>query len=462
MTEIVGVQGPPPRNLLKPALILVVVVLLGILGVHLWTSHALDTRVAGLEERIAEQRRRDAAPRPVLWGEPVPGNAAEDYLRAEALASNLNVVRLSAPLKASRAGGALEPVDQELLDGYSEVASLVRSGLRKTHCDWKRNHELGLVGPDLYLPIELAYLLRLDSYRSTDSEEALQIAFDAFALGRDYERARVSVSATLRANGCRSLLSAMRLRALTAAQYRRIVDVLASIGPLDVKAYVEGMWRDTEVWLAALSGRHLTPGYEKAQSVLIKSYLLKPGASPDAAAVIHWNSSFDEATRKGLDDFVSLALTPEIESEWSASERLRSPALDLLTVPYPKRKGEIERLLKEAEGHVVAEILIKRVALAHTYADNRVLEDGTRVLAAAHLHRLETGAFPSGLQPLEEKLGVLPLDPYREGAPLSVALQNGVLRVYSWHEDGKDGGGPLPDPGDFVKGGDLTVSTSAP
>lgn len=96
----------------------------------IWLKSVESRRWSRMEQRVAELRRdadRRCGPRPVLRGEPLPGDAWDDYRKAIAKAGGMG------PPDRSRM--------KALLDQYGEAVDLMQSGTRRGAARRARLHE---------------------------------------------------------------------------------------------------------------------------------------------------------------------------------------------------------------------------------------------------------------------------------------------------------------------------------
>jgi hypothetical protein len=126
------------------------------------------------------------------------------------------------------------------------------------------------------------------------------------------------------------------------------------------------------------------------------------------------------------------------------------------------RLAEVEALVAGA-GLLFASMVIPNVGAFADHLDRaQALRDCARVLAAAHLHRLEAGAFPTDPGALAERLGgIFPHDPLSPtGVPLVFEVEGDEVRCYSVGPDGVDDGGQ--DLAAVKDGKDAGLATRAP
>ncbi len=434
MPEVVAAKPAGRRwsRLLKPGLLLLL--LLGLVGftvLHLRAVRSMDHRFEELKRDVDARRAEDAAPRSVRRGDPVVGNAVEHYLEAEESAEGLDMIQLSKALEAAQEGRPLSWDMVGKLEGYGAVTAHVRAGLRRTHCDWGFAYEEGLFayGPSNLMRVRsVALLMLLQAVEAKDPGEAVGLALDVFCYGGDHARGatliQLLISTAVRSHACRFLAWLVRTRPLPPAELQRIVDTLAAVGPIDRSRFAEVRHLVARVWLSGVSGRPLASNY----ATLVRDYgkrMTKPGhAEADAL------SSNDE-----IEGLVSRRLAIELDREWARLDTL-----------------------EDAEDSPVATQVVLGFGF-NSLRPDEALVGMVRTLAAAHLHRLEHGAFPASFDALKDRLGGLPRDPFRpEGEALTLAFAGNRLRVYSYYENHKDDGGVQ----DELFGEDFSLFTHAP
>lgn len=151
------------------------------------------------------------------------------------------------------------------------------------------------------------------------------------------------------------------------------------------------------------------------------------------------------------------------EREWSGYEAYMARCRAATLLPAAERQASFESILKDLRRSwlYMAQVALPNLAGSGDHADGmRAFLALTRLLAAAHLHRLETGEFPAEGAALARFLGgALPADPFEPGgAPLAYRLEGGEVRCWSVGRNLLDDGGE----GRWSKPKDLVLITSLP
>lgn len=409
---------------------------------------ALEARVAQLERDLESVRERCARERAVIVDDAVEGNAAEWYGEVLRTYAATYDPRAGTPLDVQYAarqirehvekGGAITPAMEAVRRDCAELPGMVRQGLRRRTCDWRHPLEVGASAPyfDQHAVRIVALLMCWDAHEADDPDEALEVALEVVAFGRDLARHPTlfgaAVGETVGFLGYRALGDALARRP-TRASLVRVLDALERLGPLDVGVNLDGerLWSLSEfAWTA---GRPLG---DPAVHALRKS---RPGAN--------------------------VVSTIGVAYEWSRYEEFFGRQRATLAAPEAVRRPATQQVIDELDASWT---LLTRIASANLaepmlHADTlNATHHLVRALAAAHLRRLDRGAFPADIAALGEYLPTPALDPFREGgAALSCRVEGDRLVVWSWYANGVDDGG------DGVPWGtnaspDLVVSTRLP
>lgn len=412
-------------------------------------SSSLDGRVKALKEQLAALKAQPTE-RPVHFGPAVEGNAV-DHLRAaewiladpsdraahpsmvtpalerghpQAKGTDLSKL-LHDARDALRRGEAMSPAAAEATRTYAPVLQHVREGLRRGRCDWDVKYEDGIAIeiPNLFALRQVALLMALAAEQEPDPRGAARAGLEVVAFGEDVARQRtliaVMMGIAVKAIGLESLERTLRRGDLPREGYEEVITTLAAAGPTDLARGLESERLGLQVELARLSGRPL-------------------GATTDTAPV-------DGLTPGGM--LILMKLGPVFfEHEWAAFFDYFTRFEQLMLLPVAERRSRIEALNAELEGSwtIIAKLAVPNLSGARDRADESlVVVHALRLIAAAHLHRLESGAFPADAQPLAARLGgALPADPFRPaGEPLGYAVKDGEVRVWSVGVDGTDDGG---------------------
>jgi hypothetical protein len=415
----------------------------GLAGARAWAGSRLDARAASLQ---ADIQRFEAGPiaRPPRGAAPVEGNAVDEYRAIEWILApgdrstpwpgmatpglerdhpKAHGVDLGKVLgqgqDAVRQGEPLPAATLDALRTYAPVIEHVRAGLRRTQVDWGLRLEDGVEAelPNLAAAREAALLVALDAETLPDDAAAVRDALDAVAFGDDVARQGTLIAAmvglAVRRIGLEELERLMRGRTLPAATYLDVVTTLGELGDgADLARSLEAERLGMEATLASLGGRSLSTGRPPQPQPLVQR-LLGPLF---------------------------------FEREWRTYDDAFGRLVQAVALPAGKRGPAVDAITSQlqASSSTVAAIAIPDLGHARDHLDEVIaLARATRVVAAAHLVRLETGAFPADAAPLAAKLGgALPTDPFRpDGGPLSYALRGDEVRCWSIGPDGTDQGG---------------------
>lgn len=425
---------------------------------------AMDARAASVRARI-EARRAGPTERPVLLGAPLEANAVDEYRGVEWVlgpgarvqpwptmvrpalerdhpaANGLDLGRsLTAAFDALERGEAPPTDAAQAVETYASVLEQVRRGLRSTRCDWQVRLEDGLSVEVPALPAarQAAQLLALSALREQDAREAARRGLEVVAYGRDLGRhgsmIASMIGAAVESVGLRSLERTLRARALPRAGYEEVLAVLGRVEPIDLAALLDAERLAMEAELARLCGR--APSRAEADLLELPAISRLPGVSS-----IFW------------------------DREWRGYVEQFGLVQAAAAAPPAERAARLAAAQEQvgAAGLALSSILVPDVAAFQAHvASSQALRQAARVLAAAHLHRLDAGAFPAGAAALAPLLGgALPADPHSPtGAPLVFEVVDGEARCYSVGDDGVDDGGE--DLGATTGGADVGLRTRVP
>lgn len=397
-------------------------------GLLVWRSDAaLDRRAAAVPGYIESLRARLHGERPVRWHEPLEGNALHDYVAVERLLTPRGGARpdldpraglrnlFARSAEARRAG---DPVPEEAIDAlatWGEAIEHVRMGLRRPRCDWQTTFEHGaaVAVPDLVAARCAAELMAISAQLDPDATAAVRTGLEIVGYGEDLTRHGTLVGAmvgvAVQGVGVDSLESTLRSRTLPRSAYEEVISTLATIEPVDIGLPLEADRVAMNVEFARVTGR----GFGVPRGPL-----------------------------KDLRVFGPLFF----EREWGGYERYMARLREATLLRPPAREPAMETILSDlrASGLFMARIALPNLAEAGGHADlaHAILELA-RMLAAAHLHRLENGDFPSDATALARFLGgELPSDPFDPSAsPLRYRLDGDDVRCWSVGRDFVDQGG---------------------
>ena len=423
----------------------------------------LDREHQRVSAEVAERRAALAAERPPVFGEPRPGNAADDYVAAFYLLSagdpsarsprwqeDPPLVPASAVAIAQQLEGC-KPVDAlmsseiyahldtgapiksttlAVIASYRPALRFVREGAHRERCSWDFPWQDGWNAdvPNLIDVRTLGGLLALEAEQDSDPRRALRGGLELLGFARDLGRHPSLISrmigVALSQAGVRSLCQTYGRPGLEREDYELAARALARLAPNPTDEAFVNERLLTRINLLADSGRPLQSGVHSSLGGLYQFDL-----------VAAW--------------------------ELANLERIDRRTRALLSGPRGPRLAGFRQLEREVEGAPSLLLEVYRAnwseAQDHIWEERAAL-DAARVLAAAHLYRLEQGRFPASSEALVPRLGQVPRDRFGEG-PLRLILdpQTGELCCYSVGRNGVDEGGSRRGDAD-----DLAARTSAP
>ncbi|MBL4845075.1 MAG: hypothetical protein JKY65_06095 [Planctomycetes bacterium] len=452
-------------------------------------SARLDTRLLQIADEVADFKDRAPGPRQTVLGQPAnEENAHTDYngLRWALAGGNLDLLpdrwrreppKLPVDIKALTAQIAPrgQAVDPEAL-GYTDFGRpdlkvlmsgidpdvktfnspkgkaryaravkederlkpalrYVRDGLSRGHCDWEVNWEAGMrcEYPDLGYSLYVANLLSYEASQQSP-RQAIQTSLEIVAYGQDMSRSGTNLGYVLGIDVCnlgfQSLAYTLGRAGLEASDYQRVIEALRS--------YAEGVPNPED----ALAGTKLQ---EVLSALALSGRRLDPPSAHDGTGY----SSFQVSDSPRFD----VAIADDIEGY----EKLMQGTIEILQLAPADRPAAQTKLTLEIEGssYVTAKGLLYGLqggvkGLVKTHQDTCDLAEAARVLAGAHLLRLDSGSFPSGIGAVSPRLGPEPSDRHTR---LGYRLRGGVLECWGLGENGRDDGGG---------GDDVRLQTRAP
>lgn len=433
-------------------------------------SRSLEARRAALREEIAALRARAAEPRPGLLGSGAEGNAAVDYNGVRvALAGGLAGTPEDWRDREPELPAALQGVLEEIGPGpalnvlafgdapnwgraplgslkraallaeferFRPALRLLRAGLRRGRCDWGTPWEEGLAAtPSFLFGRSSANLLAYEASLQP-AAAALETGFEILAFAEDLERDQTllggMIGLAVRMIGYRSLGHTMGRSGLNASDYQRVLDVLEGQRWRDLADLLRGEAAVGQVTILSLTWRGLG---DSGSQVELPAEVSTP-----------W-----ERKLLLLDFFRDL----ELAAHGARLER----AVALESLPQVERRAAYRAFQDELEAQAsgLGRSLLPDVgALSLHLQEIQLHSQGTRALAAAHLVRLETGAFPARLEDLASRLGTLPVDPFLDGQTLArYRLDGDSLLIYHVGRNLRDDLGAL-------ESDDRWVATRAP
>jgi hypothetical protein len=381
--------------------------------------------------------------RAARFGDPLDGNAVADYAKIERLLAPRGGPRPDQDPRAglpktlaaaAKARHALEPIPDDALEAFEAYGFAVRHlerGLTRTSCDWRPPFEegLGVPTPDLRAARHAAELLAISAELDPDGTSAVRKALQIVAYGEDLARHGTLIGAmvgiAVQAIGLGSLEHTMRSRELPAASYDEVISVLGSVEQVDLTHAFEAERVGMGVELARATGR----GFGEPAGTL-----------------------------RDLRAFGPVFF----EREWAGFEAWLARCQALSALPATERPAAVAAFDRDLASSwlIVARLAIPNLVESSKHLEElRALLQSTRVLAAAHLLRLETGSFPDDASPLARLLGgELPGDPFRSNAALSYRLAGDEVRCWSFGRNLVDDGGE----GHWRVDKDLVLITSVP
>lgn len=336
----------------------------------------------------------------------------------------------------------LTPEMQKTLALYGPLAQHVRSGVRRTRCDWK-------VDPTQGVAVELPNLLALRSvaqYMACEAADqaalpAARTGLELVAFGRDVARhdtlIGVMLGLAIQGIGVRTIARALdqgpTTRPMTAVELDELLAALDRLPPLDLDRVMACERLSMQVQLAQLSGHSHAPR-------------ARPGTSGPAAP-----AGLGVLSRVGPLFF---------EREMAGYTDAMAEVAAVLKRPAAERAAASQAVMARFERHIFASIAVPNLAKMQDHAERANVEvDLCRLLLAAQLHRLATGEAPTRDDDLAPRLGgELPRDPF-SGAPVRWAVKDGRLRVWSVGPNLTDEDGT---PGKGADDGDVVLSTKLP
>lgn len=448
---------------------LLVVLLLPAWGMAVYqrSQRTLDAALAAARSEVKARNAQLGLPRAPLFGEPLPGNAADDYLAAlyvisandpgrrpaswedeppllpaEAITIATQLERappltpaMSGDLSRYLAGAPIASATLAALTSYRPALTFLRSGVHRERCAWEVPWGEGwsASGQNLLSVRLLGQLLAVDAREDADSRRALRTGLEAVAFGRDLSRASLLINHLMAHflvnQGCSSIAESMGRPGLRREDYALALRVLGEVELVPAQRIMDDEHLLARISLLADSGRR---------------------AVPDA-----------DSSLGGLYEF-------DIIGAWELGnlERVYGRTRPLLSAPRLERNAELRKLAQELEDSPSLVLGIARPDWSQVQDivwGSRMTLQATRVLAAAHLFRLEQGRFPRQASELAPLLGgAFPRDIFARG-PLQLRYDEArdELRCYSVGANGTDEQGSLHQ-GGKRKGDDCGVATVAP
>jgi hypothetical protein len=369
-----------------------------------------------------------------------PGAGATGLERDHPKASG--VPHLLTPAKGTTVEAMLDahqpptPAMAKTLALYGPLAMHVRSGVRRSRCDWSLDLTRG-AGVDLP---NLAALRSVALYMACEAAgqpplAAARTGLELVAFGRDVARhdtlIGVMVGIAIQGVGVRTIARALDQGPATKEELAELLAALDHLPPLDLDRALTCERLGMQVELARMSGHPLAPRASQATSAT-------PPVDPAQMAA---------AARLGPLFY---------DRELSGYDQAMGELVEVLKRPASERAAAHEAVMARFQYHIFTRIAVPNLATAQDHVERANVEvDLCRLLLAAHLHRLETGQPPARDDELAPRLGgELPRDPFAApGAPVRWAVADGRLRAWSLGPDLVDDGGQttvVQDKGDVV------------
>lgn len=482
--------SPAPRSKLKTCCLgslgIVVALVLLFVILNLTASPGLDAKLEEVKADIQTRRTADAEARSSFLGDTVEGNAVHDYngiewvfaggdteqMRmswrttepvlpegARELATSLADTEYSLTVQSNmlahmEKGEELTPEAQAQFEAYRPLIAYVQQGLRKDHCDWEFQYERHVRAPipNLLDVRNVANLLAFEAFTAEDSSDAVERALEIVAFGDDMctqpTLIGLMIGIAVKSIGFESLERTLRTRAdLGVTDYQRVLDVLTRAPRTLVRPAMELEKLGFRACILEMTGRPLSDD---------------PYTGNFFDVFAMGSQLSDESGSVGTPLVGDWLLSRELEGYDSYMTQL----IDICDKPLQERQALADALVDDltGSGHIIAQVAIPNLYEAGKVVDEvNLIQDLVRMLAAAHLHRLETGTFPSELADIQARLGAPTNDPFSaDGNPLSLTLEEGRLRCYSVYENGTDEGGVNPNEDHRDETADLVFSTEVP
>ncbi|MBL4849874.1 MAG: hypothetical protein JKY65_30470 [Planctomycetes bacterium] len=280
----------------------------------------------------------------------------------------------------------------------------VRSGLKRGKCDWGTQLEMGMESeiPNLR-PMRAAASLMAYEASLQEPRDAIQTGLEIVAFGTDLGRQGTLIGSMVGQKvssiGFKSLNHTLARPGLEARDYRRVIEALGTYQVASITDLIAAERLAGVVTVLGLSGRPLSGRLA--------------GSEPREEAVFKF-SLFTARELEGYEHFLGRAQ-------------------EVASLPKTRRPAAWETLTAELSASPY--VLVKAIPNLRTL-DSNLLESESearivRILAAAHLVRLEKGAFPQqsggpdsrgrrgSPRPLRvERGGVPPLPPGGQPSPL--------------------------------------------
>lgn len=347
-----------------------------------------------------------------------PIGAREDwYLTALLLEEALDPLHQTGPRVSPGAKDRERGLD--LYRRYAPALRYLRAGVRRGVCDWEIPYEDGILVQSGVVYTNLRNATNLLAHEALQEEPraAIDTGLVIVACGRDFGRHGTLIGdvicVMLQALGYRSLAHTLGRKGVTSEDLSYLRAALDRVESPDLVRTFERARQAFVVTLLSESGRLLSE----------RDLGAKIGKGPE------WLRTDLVYARElaGLDAFYERAIAAAKLGAKERSERLIEIDTELDRVPYLTREEASPNFLATARNVVMGKGLLRCL----------------KAIVVAHQIRLETGAFPALVGPLEEALGDELKDPTaNSGGPLNLRATKDSIVVWIANDDGVDNGGP--------------------
>lgn len=302
----------------------------------------------------------------------------------------------------------------------------VRDGLSRGKCNWETQWERGMRAeiPNL-LAMRAAATLMTYEASLQPPREAIQTGLQIVAFGEDNARQGTMIGGMIgiavSAIGFKSLAHTLGRPGCDASDYRKVIAALESYRGPQADSLLSGERLSGVVTILDLSGRPLAEGSEGA------GYEELGGNASGGEKALSQLSVWHARELKGYDHFMQRGI-------------------EVSRMPREERQAAQDEIDRELEDswYLIAKMAIPNLSAAqNNVVEAEALARIVRVLAAAHLARLEEGEFPSSIQGVARTLGEGIEDPCSRtpGTPLFYSLKGEKVWCWSVGEDKVDNGG---------------------
>ena len=298
----------------------------------------------------------------------------------------------------------------------------IRDGLSRGKCDWETQWQQGMrvEFPNLMAMRAAATFMSYEASLQPPSE-AIQTGLEIVAFGEDNARQGTMIGGMIgiavSAIGFKSLAHTLGRPGCDAGDYGKVIEALKRYRGPQCDLLLSGERLSGVVTALEMGGRPL----EEAGS---EEFGYEASGSEKALFAL------------------SLLQVRELDGY----EHFMGRGIEISRLPRAQRAAAWEELHRELEDstYIVAKVVMPNLSAAQdNVVEAEALARIVQVLAAAHLVRLETGAFPSSIQGLARILGEGIDDPCAAtpATPLLYALEGEHVFCWTVGEDRADSGG---------------------